>query len=180
SKALPFDNKLVVHTSGSTSITAIHPKNRGGVLYPLQTFSHDKGVDFLQVPLCLEIANSEDAATLLTLATSLSSKVHWFHSEQRLALHVAAVFVCNFVNHLYVQGEDLCQQYQLPFELLQPLILETAEKITNLSPSEAQTGPALRNDQNTIQKHNKLLEGTPHEHLYQLLTESIQNHVKKL
>lgn len=180
SKQLPFEDALVVHTSGSTDLYAIHSKNRGGVLYPLQTFSPEKSIDFKEVPLCLEASTATDARALETLARALSNQIYWLSSEQRLALHVAAVFVCNFVNHLYVVGSEICNQYQLPFELLQPLIQETAEKIMTLNPLQAQTGPALRNDQRTLGKHNQLLETTPYQPIYQLLTESIQNHVKKL
>lgn len=180
SKALPFEDRFVVHTSGSTALRAIHPKNRGGVLYPLQTFSQDKTVDFQQLPLCLEIDHDEDFTLLQSLAKLMGSQIHWFDSKQRLALHVAAVFVCNFVNHLYVHGSEICKHHGVPFEILQPLIMETAQKISSLTPQQAQTGPALRKDQNTLNKHLKLLEDTPHAHLYQLLTESIQNHVQKL
>jgi len=180
SKQLPFEDALVVHTSGSTDVNAIHPKNRGGVLYPLQTFSPDKSINFHEVPLCLEVSTATDAQALETLARALGNQIYWLSSEQRLALHVAAVFVCNFVNHLYVVGSEICKQHQLPFELLKPLIQETAEKIMILSPQQAQTGPALRNDLRTLGKHSQLLEGTPYQPIYQLLTESIQYHVQKL
>lgn len=180
SEQLPFEKQLVVHTSGSTSLEAIHPKNRGGVFYPLQTFSQEKHIDFKVVPICLEATTESDAHTLETLARALSDHIYWLNSEQRLALHVAAVFVCNFVNHLYVIGADICREHQLPFELLQPLIQETAEKIMTMHPKEAQTGPALRNDRRTLEKHAQFMEGTPYHHLYQRITESIQNHVQKL
>ena len=94
-------------------------------------------------------------------------------------MHVAAVFVCNFVNHLYQIGNEICEENNVPFEVLHPLIQETAHKITELSPREAQTGPALRNDTKTIEKHLDFLENPEYKNLYQLLTQSIQ-HVKKL
>ena len=174
SAAIPFSNELVVHTSGSVSIEAINNKNRPGVFYPLQTFSKSKEVDFKTIPICIETKNEKDFEILEKVAKSISNTVYKINSEQRKALHIAAVFVCNFVNHLYQIGNDICIENDLPFDILKPLILETANKIQNLSPYSAQTGPAKRNDKKTIKKHLKTLENSPHKAIYEILTASIQ------
>jgi predicted short-subunit dehydrogenase-like oxidoreductase (DUF2520 family) len=179
SSQLPFKNKLVVHTSGSSELSVLDAKNRKGVFYPLQTFSKDKEIDFTSIPLCLEAENDEDFKMLENLAQLISENVFAISSEQRKSLHVAAVFVCNFVNHMYTIGNKICKEHNVPFEILQPLIIETANKITSLKPEEAQTGPALRNDTKTINKHLEFLQDSNYQELYKLLTQSIQN-VKKL
>lgn len=172
---LPFKNRLVVHTSGTSELSVLDNKNRKGVFYPLQTFSKSKVVDFSTIPICLETENESDYKTLEILANLISKKAYVISSEQRKSLHVAAVFVCNFVNHLYQIGNQICNENRVPFEILQPLIIETANKITELSPKEAQTGPALRNDTKTIEKHIEFLQNSNYQELYKLLTQSIQN-----
>lgn len=179
SEHLPFKNRLVVHTSGSSKLSILNDKNRKGVFYPLQTFTKGKEIDFAPIPICLEAENEADYQLLEKLGNCISQKVVRINSEQRKSLHVAAVFVCNFVNHLYHIGNDICEQNDVPFEVLHPLIQETAHKITEISPRDAQTGPALRNDTKTIEKHLDFLENTEYKKLYQLLTQSIQ-YVKKL
>jgi predicted short-subunit dehydrogenase-like oxidoreductase (DUF2520 family) len=167
---LPQD-KLQVHTSGSMPMDVISSK-RKGVFYPLQTFSKAKAVDFSTIPFCLEANNTKDLILLKDLAKILSDKVYEINSEQRKSLHVAAVFVNNFTNHLFYQGEAICKKYNVPFEVLVPLIKETVKKLDELSPKEAQTGPALRNDSKTIAAHLKLLDNKQQE-LYKLLSQSI-------
>lgn len=179
SNNLPFTNRLVVHTSGTSELSVLNSKNRKGVFYPLQTFSKDKEIDFSSIPICLEAENDADFKTLEKLAQNLSQKVFDISSEQRKSLHVTAVFVCNFVNHMYTIGNQICEENNVPFEVLQPLILETAHKITTLKPEAAQTGPALRKDTKTINKHLEFLQESNYQELYKLLTQSIQN-VKKL
>ena len=180
SSQLTFTNKLVVHTSGTSNINVLNTKNRKGVFYPLQTFSKDKAVDFSSIPICLEAENTSDYETLKILAKTISNKVYSIDSVQRSTLHVAAVFVSNFVNHMYVIGNDICQKNKIPFEILQPLIQEVATKISVLAPKEAQTGPALRNDTQTIEKHLEFLKDSNYQDIYQLLTESIQHVAKEL
>ena len=172
---LPFENRLVVHTSGSSDFSVLHNKNRKGVFYPLQTFTKGKKVDFTPIPICLETENEQDYQLLEKLAHCISQKVFKINSEQRKSLHIAAVFVCNFVNHLYQIGNEICEANQIPFEVLHPLIQETAQKILELTPKEAQTGPALRNDTQTIEKHLDFLSNENYKTIYQLLTQSIQN-----
>lgn len=176
SNQLPFENQLVVHTSGSVGLDALHAKNRKGVFYPLQTFSKSKAIDFKAVPICIEAENVLDYTILETTAKSISDKVFKISSEQRQSLHVAAVFSCNFVNHLYQLGKEICDDNQVPFEILMPLIQETADKIKTLSPLEAQTGPAKRNDQKIIEKHLYFLDDKNKKEIYQLLTQSIQKY----
>lgn len=179
SSQLPFENRLVVHISGTSDISVLHDQNRKGVFYPLQTFTKGKEIDFSPIPICLEAEKESDYQLLEKLGNCISQKVVRISSEQRKSLHVAAVFVCNFVNHLYHIGNEICTENNVPFEVLHPLIQETAHKIMELSPKEAQTGPALRNDTKTIEKHLDFLENPEYKNLYQLLTQSIQ-HVKKL
>jgi predicted short-subunit dehydrogenase-like oxidoreductase (DUF2520 family) len=180
SAQLPFKNRLVVHTSGSIPMEVLDTKNRRGVFYPLQTFTKNKPVNFKEIPICLEAELASDFALLETVARSISSVVQSILSEQRKALHVAAVFVCNFVNHLYSIGNSICDENQLPFELLKPLIIETAQKIIHLSPENAQTGPAKRNDTETINSHLNFLSDENQKEMYKLLTKSILDHGKKL
>lgn len=165
---------LVVHTSGSVSINSLNNSGRKGIFYLLQSFSKDKKVDFDTIPFCLEAENKDDLKTLETLALSIGKKIYFINSEQRKHLHVAAVFVNNFVNHLYTIGNDICSKYDVPFEVLYPLIKETALKIQSLSPEDAQTGPAKRNDTKTIKNHLDLLTNKQQE-IYTILTESIIN-----
>ena len=166
---------MVVHTSGSSALAVLDNKNRKGVFYPLQTFTKGKKVDFTPIPICLETENEQDYQLLENLGNCISKKVFQINSEQRKSLHVAAVFVCNFVNHLYQIGNEICEANQIPFEVLHPLIQETAQKILELTPKEAQTGPALRNDTKTIQKHLDFLSDENYTTIYKLLTQSIQN-----
>ncbi|RDI14355.1 Rossmann-like and DUF2520 domain-containing protein [Flavobacterium sp. AG291] len=174
SKQLPFSNRLVVHTSGSTPLEKSDAKNRRGVFYPLQTFSKNKDVDFKEIPLCLEAEHPDDYNALEELAKSISPLTYSISSEQRQALHVAAVFVNNFTNHLYVLGSRVCDENNIPFDILKPLIHETADKIKTVSPINAQTGPAKRNDKTTIQRHLDFIKDPMQKDIYRLLTQSIQ------
>jgi predicted short-subunit dehydrogenase-like oxidoreductase (DUF2520 family) len=178
---LPFSGKLVVHTSGSMGMEQLDSRNRRGVFYPLQTFSKNKPVDFRTIPLCLESEFEGDYAILEELAKAVSGSVYRINSQQRQALHVAAVFVSNFTNHLYAVGNAICTENSIPFGILRPLIQETAQKIQQLPPLQAQTGPAVRNDKKTIQKHLAFLNDANRKAIYTLLTQSIQKaHVEKL
>ncbi len=180
SSQIPFENSLVVHTSGTVSINSLDAKNRKGIFYPLQTFTKDKAVDFSKIPICLESENETDYELLENVAQSISNSVFKINSEQRKALHVSAVFVNNFVNHLYQIGNEICEENKVSFEILKPLILETANKLMSLTPKEAQTGPAKRNDTKTIEAHLDFLSNTNHATIYKILTQSIQDNVKKL
>lgn len=180
SNHLPFKNRLVVHTSGSVSLDSLNTNNRKGVFYPLQTFTKNKEVDFKSIPICLESENATDYQLLDRVAKSISEKVFTINSEQRKALHVAAVFVNNFTNHLYQLGNEICEEHQVPFEILNALIQETAQKINTLAPENAQTGPAIRNDKLIIEAHQLFLSNSNQSNIYKILTQSIQDHGKKL
>lgn len=173
--SFPFTDKLLVHTSGTASMESLG-KDRlyKGVFYPLQTFSKQKNVAFNKIPLLIE-GNTEAAAILLSeLGVTISEVVQPASTAQRAAIHVAAVFACNFSNHLYAIAQSLLQRENLDFKLLLPLIAETAEKVQFMSPEAAQTGPAIRNDQLSIQTHQKYLEKSPDLlKLYTLMTDSI-------
>ena len=171
-----IENSLVVHTSGSFSMNDLKNRNNKGVFYMLQTFSKDKEIDFSKVPFCLEAENNEDYLLLEKLAKTIGVKIFTINSEQRKALHVAAVFVNNFTNHLYKIGNDICEENKVPFEILYPLIDETAQKIKKLSPQKAQTGPAIRNDKKTVKKHLELLN-IGQQKIYKIITKSIKNTV---
>ena len=171
-----------LHTSGSTPLEAMaeyHPQV--GVLYPLQTFSKAKAIDFSTVPLYIEAGEGETLSHIHQLAESLSHEVHEATSAQRAILHVAAVFACNFSNHLVALAEELLTSHGLPQKALLPLLNETLEKLYTLPASEAQTGPAVRGDRQTLERHLCLLQGRPElESLYRLLSEQIQSRSKLL
>ena len=172
SKKLKNRNGLIVHTSGTVSMNAIH-QQRKGVFYPLQSFTKNTVVDFFKIPFCLEASHTDDLKLLDILVKSIGEKSYHITSDQRKKLHLAAVFVNNFTNHMYQIGKDVCDEHNVPFEILHPLIEETAKKITSISPKAAQTGPAKRNDVQTIQSHLEQLNSQQQE-IYQLLTKSIQ------
>ncbi len=175
SSQLPFNNKLVVHTSGSVSVYDIDKKHKRGVLYPLQTFSKDAEIDFANVPICIETIDKKSYPLLKKLALSIGSPTKRINSDQRRVLHLAAVFVNNFTNQLYRIGHEITESEGAEFDLLKPLIIETAKKVQEFSPFMAQTGPAKRNDKKTIKKHLKQLENNSHhQDIYKLLTASIQ------
>ncbi len=174
SEKLPFENRLVVHTSGSAGLYEMDKKNRRGVFYPLQSFSKSTGIDFSEVPICLETLVKKDYPLLKKLARTISQNTKRINSDQRAALHLAAVFVNNFTNQLYRVAHEITESTGAEFDLLKPLILETAHKVQELSPYQAQTGPAIRNDKKTIKNHLKLLENEQHKAIYQLLTKAIK------
>ena len=170
---------IVAHSSGSVPLSTSAKRN--AVFYPLQTFSKQTEVNFKEIPICIETSAAEDFPVLKQLAHSISEKVFEISSEQRKKLHLAAVFACNFSNYMYSIAEDLCNQNEVPFEVLSALIKETAQKATLHSPKSVQTGPAKRNDQATIKQHLAQLNNADYKEIYKLLTQSIiQQDGKKL
>lgn len=169
---------LVAHTSGSqplSLIAAVGTSLKKGVLYPVQTFSKAKPIDFVTVPICVEGADMESHKVLLNLANSLSEQVYEVGSEERKRLHLAAVFACNFTNHLLGIGFDLLEQAGLPSHLLHPLLRETVDKALAYPPFTVQTGPAARGDRAILEEHLRLLRDQPaYQRLYRILTESIK------
>lgn len=174
SKKLNGSDLIVAHTSGSVSINDLPNGCRRGVFYPLQTFSKEREVDFSNIPICVEAESNKDLELLSELAHCISKNVQQVSSAQRKSLHMAAVFANNFTNHLYEIASEICIENDLPFDLIKPLILETADKIKTLSPFEAQTGPARRRDLSTIKDHEELLKDSYRKEMYQQLTRSIQ------
>lgn len=168
-------NKLIAHTSGATGLGVLLKYTpHAGVFYPLQTFSKNKEIDFWQVPVCIEGAHDLISSRLRELAQTVSNNVHLINSEQRRQLHLAAVFACNFPNYLYYAAQQLLQQHDLSFDMLRPLILETAVKVQEHLPGDVQTGPAIRNDEKTMAAHLQLLQQKPEQQeLYKLLSQEI-------
>jgi len=171
----PIRDRLIVHTSGSISIDILATFSKNyGVFYPLQTLSKQKAVDFSTVPICIEANSAENLEKLSKLAKIISDQVFEINSIQRRELHLAAVFVCNFVNHLYAIGEKLLHEQHLDFNLLKPLIAETAQKAILFSPPGVQTGPAIRGNQTIMEQHLKMLEQHPEwQKLYELISSDI-------
>ncbi len=154
-----FRGKLVVHTAGSVPMNMLSTYTPNyGVFYPLQTFSKNKRVDFSKIPVFVEANNPENLSILKSLAESVSNVVYEADTEKREKLHLAAVFACNFTNHLYaIAAKIIGENGDFPMDVLLPLIDETAEKVHTLSPVEAQTGPAVRYDKNVIDRHLEML-----------------------
>jgi predicted short-subunit dehydrogenase-like oxidoreductase (DUF2520 family) len=174
SQDLPFDNRLIAHTSGSVAMHDLDKKNQISVFYPLQTFSKDADIDITEVPICIEVYQKENRQLLKDLAKAIGCKQHKISTEQRQSIHLAAVYVNNFTNQLYRIGHEICESNNLEFDIMKPLILETARKIQTMSPYVAQTGPAKRNDKKTIKRHLKQIESDEHKAIYELLTASIK------
>ena len=150
SEDLPFEDRLVAHTSGSVNIHDLDRKNRRAVFYPLQTFSKDVEMRFQDVPFCLETLVKSDLIILKELADGIGSPYYKISTEQRQTLHLAAVFINNFTNQMYRIAHEISDAKHINFDILKPLIIETAKKVQTVSPYMAQTGPAKRNDKKTI------------------------------
>jgi predicted short-subunit dehydrogenase-like oxidoreductase (DUF2520 family) len=170
-----FQNKLLVHCSGSMPLSCLEKYSENiGVFYPLQTFSKAREVDFAEIPVFVEANSPENEKKLVQMAEKISGRASVLNSEKRLNLHISAVFACNFVNHFYTIAAEVLKSKEIPFEVLNPLILETARKVQNLEPVLAQTGPAVRFDENVILKHLDALQEFPEfQKLYELVSECI-------
>ncbi len=179
-RQLKFIPKFIAHTSGATPLSAFPVKFKNvGVFYPLQSFSKNRTVKFDSVPFLIESKNTKTKKVLSGLARQLSANVHFVSSEKRKRVHLAAVFANNFVNHMYSLSAEILQENQLSFDLLKPLIFETAAKIKENHPDKMQTGPARRNDQPVIKEHLKLLRGKKQrKDIYTLLNQSILDKFK--
>ena len=167
----------IVHTSGSTHLNALaKTHDKCGVFYPLQTFSLEREIDWENTPLFIEATKKKDLENLFDIANSLSNKVYSYNSEQRLSLHLAAVFACNFSNYCYDMAKQIVDAKHVDFSLLYPLIQETANKAVANNPKDMQTSPAMRGDENIIQMHTNMLMQDQREDLksvYQLLSQQI-------
>jgi len=167
---------LVVHTSGTTDLKVLSAKvKHAGVFYPLQTFSKTKEIAFDHIPLCIEADDAVQLDILHKLASKLSQQVYEINGDKRKILHLAAVFACNFPNHLYALANRILQQNALDFEIIRPLIAETADKVMINLPENVQTGPAVRADETTINKHLSMLNDMPGlQEIYHTLSDSIK------
>jgi len=175
------ENTLVAHTAGSFGLEVFPSRlKHTGVFYPLQTFSKERKISFSDLPFFIEASSSENEDMLKTLAESIGGKIYVVDKEHRKMLHLAAVFVCNFVNHMLTAGQEITTNAGLSYEVLEPLIAETISKAMELGPDQSQTGPAVRNDKNTIAKHIDLLSFSPElQNIYNDVTESIIKYYRK-
>jgi len=179
---IDFQNKTLIHCSGSLPLSVLtNYSSSTGVLYPLQTFSKNREVDFQKIPVFVEANNPETEKVVFEMAQSISDKVSKLDSAKRKSLHISAVFACNFVNHFYTLAADFLETSAIPFDVLRPLILETAQKVQEMNPEAAQTGPAVRFDENIINDHLLLLNDFPeHQELYKSISKSIfERHQEK-
>ncbi|MGZ2370552.1 Rossmann-like and DUF2520 domain-containing protein [Ancylomarina sp. YFZ004] len=174
-EALQLKNKFLAHTAGSLPMSVFENyTSTFGVFYPLQTFSKARQVDFSKIPLCIEAISTDLESELVLMGNKISNSVQLLSSNQRKQLHLAAVFTCNFTNHMYQIGQELLQEEGMDFDLLKPLILETAEKVQEMPAKAAQTGPAVRFDEDVIKAHEESLNMHPDfQNLYRFVSESI-------
>ncbi len=170
---IPYENVLVAHTSGSKGMDVLKGHYRKGVFYPMQSFSKEAYLDYSKIPFFIEAETQEDELALMELANRISGKAFVVDSNTRMKMHISAVMVNNFVNHLYTLAADLSEENGVPFETFLPLIEETTEKLHKLPPKEAQTGPARRGDEEVIQKHLETIEDDNLKNIYRTLSQSI-------
>ena len=173
SDQIPLSEAIVLHTSGSNPLSDVakHPKH--GVMYPLQTFSKTKEIDFTSFPIFVE-GSEEGEKDIFTFVRSFSNDVRLLTSTNRVKLHLAAVFACNFSNHMYHLAENLLKDLDMSFQDFQPLVEETLKKAIELNPSQSQTGPAAREDDETIDLHLSMLKDEKLRSMYQIITDSIR------
>lgn len=175
SDSLDVSEAIILHTSGANAISDLskHPKH--GVVYPLQTFSKTKEVDFTTIPIFVE-GSEEGEKDIFTFVRSFSNDVRLLTSTNRSKLHLAAVFACNFSNHMFHLSEKLLADLEMTFQDILPLVEETLRKAIELNPSHSQTGPAVREDDDTINRHLDMLKDEHMKTLYRMITESIRQH----
>lgn len=168
----------IVHCSGATPLSVLSEFQNFGVIYPAQSLSKEVTIDFSSLPLAIEGNTPETETELVNMMSEISDNVFKCDSRQRLALHTSAVFANNFSNYLYSIAQQILEDSNLPFDLIRPIILETANKVKSHFPSQVQTGPAIRNDRKTINKHLEFLKNHPDwSEIYQLLTKGISNQI---
>jgi predicted short-subunit dehydrogenase-like oxidoreductase (DUF2520 family) len=171
---------LVLHSSGASPLQYLQSHPARGVLYPLQSLSREKDIPADRIPVFVEASGPDELKLLLELAASVFPRTMKANSQERLRLHLAAVIANNFSNYLYDWSLEICRDQGVDFRYLLPLIRETTDKLVSMNPSEAQTGPAVRGDKTTVEKHLDLLETAKEKELYQLLTSAIiEKHEKE-
>jgi predicted short-subunit dehydrogenase-like oxidoreductase (DUF2520 family) len=164
---------LVAHTSGSLPKEILAGEYRKASLYPLQTFSKSKELDYSKIPFFIETENEADKKILFSITSKISKNVMESTHEKRKYIHLTAVFACNFVNHLFSRAKEISDSQEIPFDYFLPLIDETVQKIHEIEPKSAQTGPAVRNDKRILELHEQLLKGESLE-IYKTMNHSIQ------
>lgn len=170
-----FADTIVVHTSGSVNLGVLDRFVEYGSFYPFQSMTIGQDLDFTKVPTLINASSDQGLEKLESLAYDLSEKVYKVSDDQRGQIHLAGVFCNNFTNHMFTIAKDLLTQNGLEFDILKPLISNTLSKIIEIDPIDAQTGPALRNDQDVIERHLQKLERDTHtKAIYELITHSIQ------
>ena len=177
-KAHITSDPIVAHCAGSVSSEVIRPYfHRYGVLYPLQTFSRDKKLDYKSIPIFITAGDQIAAERLGEVAAYISPVIQQINDDQRMALHIAGVFSCNYTNAFYTIAHQICSHHDIPFAHLMPLIEETASKIRELAPQEAQTGPAIRGDFETVRKHEQYLSvyNPELEEIYRIIAQFIHD-----
>ena len=170
------ENAILVHTSGSKSIDILGyaPTPNIGVFYPLQTFSKSRKINFSDIPICIEAENGYTREVLTKMAARISESVYKINSNSREALHIAAVFACNFTNHLFTIADNILENHELDIEILKPLIVETINKFLEVGSQKAQTGPAMRGDLEVLDRHMELLASNKsYADIYKMITQSI-------
>ncbi len=173
-RQIPPNDGLWVHTAGSVPMDVFEGHvHRYGVFYPLQTFSKERRISLEGVPVFLELKDPEDEKMVKKVAKALTKEVHFLSSGKRKTLHLAAVFACNFTNHMYALAAKVVEEQEIPYDVLLPLIRETAAKLQDMSPAKAQTGPAVRYDKSIIDKHLAMLEDPAIRTIYLLLSQNI-------
>jgi predicted short-subunit dehydrogenase-like oxidoreductase (DUF2520 family) len=173
SRLITKKNCLVAHTSGSLPIDILAGEYRKSSVYPLQTFSKAKKMEYRNIPFFIEAENDEDSKVLFDIASSISENVMESTYEKRKYIHLTAVFACNFVNHLFSRAKEISDSQDIPFNYFFPLIDETVQKIHEFEPKSAQTGPAVRNDKRILEMHEQLLKDESLE-IYKTMNHSIQ------
>ncbi|WP_288244662.1 DUF2520 domain-containing protein [uncultured Chryseobacterium sp.] len=173
SKMIVRKDCLVAHTSGSLPKEILAGDYRKASFYPLQTFSKSKALDYSKIPFFVEAENENDLQTLFTIASKISENVMESTHEKRKYIHLTAVFACNFVNHLFARAKEISDLQEIPFDYFLPLIDETVQKIHEIDPKSAQTGPAVRNDRRILELHQQLLQEESLE-IYKTMNHSIK------
>lgn len=168
-------NSLVAHTSGSLPLEVLQGNYRKACFYPLQTFSKTKDLVYSDIPFFLEAENQEDFKLIKSIAEKISSKVLKSDFEQRKYIHLTAVFACNFTNHLFAKAKEISDSQDIPFDYFFPLIKETVDKIHEMEPKLAQTGPAFRGDEKILESHEKLIQNQDAKAIYKTINNSIKD-----
>ncbi|MBC7556352.1 MAG: DUF2520 domain-containing protein, partial [Chryseobacterium sp.] len=179
SKKITSKNCIVAHTSGSLEKEILVGDYQKASFYPLQTFSKTKNLDYSKIPFFIEAENEKDFYLLKTLAEKISSNVMESTFKQRKYIHLTAVFACNFTNHLFAKAKEISDSQNIPFDYFFPLIDETIQKIHEISPKDAQTGPAIREDKTILKSHEKLINDKDAKAIFDVINISIKNMYKK-